>query len=64
VYAEEFEVIDGGVSSLVPPEVHNELICFANVEGEVIYLAPRRQSASQPPCRLSGLCWLLMSCHQ
>lgn len=45
MYAEEFEVIDclhggqvdkdGGVSSWDPPEFHNQLLCFANVEGEV-----------------------------
>ena len=35
----------GGVNSLVPPEYHNRLLCFANVEGEVVYLALRRQSA-------------------
>jgi hypothetical protein len=34
-----------GVSSLVPPEVHNDLLCFANVEGEGVYLAQLRQSA-------------------
>ena len=31
--------------SLVPPEVHNPLLCFVDVEGEVVYLAPPRQSA-------------------
>jgi hypothetical protein len=29
---------DGVVSSLVPPEVHNQLLYFANIEGEVVYL--------------------------
>ena len=55
MYAKESEVInslhggpvdeDGGVSSLVPPEVQTQLLCSANIEGEVVYLAPHRQSA-------------------
>jgi hypothetical protein len=36
---------DGGMPSMVSPEVHNRLHCFADVEGEVVYLASRRQSA-------------------
>ena len=46
MYAEEFEVIDRlrdglvnedtGVFSLVPSEVHNQLLCFAKFEGEVV----------------------------
>ena len=54
VYAGEFKVIDhfhsspvdedGDVSSLVPPVFH-KVLCFVNIEGEVVYLAPRRQSA-------------------
>lgn len=36
---------DEVLSSLVPPEVHNQLLYFANVEGEVVYMAPRHQSA-------------------
>ena len=35
--------VDGGVSSLDPPEVHNQLL--ADIEGEVVYLASSRQSA-------------------
>ena len=55
MYTEELEVFDrlhiapvdedGGVHNLVPPEVHNQLICFADVEREVVYLASHCQSA-------------------
>jgi hypothetical protein len=47
VYAKELDVFnhlhtdpvdeDRGVPSLVPLEVHNQLLCFADVEGEVVY---------------------------
>lgn len=31
--------VDEGVTSLDPTEVHNQHLCFAHVEGEVVYLA-------------------------
>ncbi|KAK6299546.1 hypothetical protein J4Q44_G00295790 [Coregonus suidteri] len=53
VYAEELEAfyllhcgpvdVDGGVLSLLSPEVHDQLLRFVDVEGEVIFLAPLRQ---------------------
>jgi hypothetical protein len=52
MYAEKLDVFDCldvdeevSVRSLVLPDVHNELLCFSDIEGEVVYLAPRRQSA-------------------
>ena len=36
---------DRGVPSRVPPEVHNQLFCFAYIGGEVVYLAPHHQRA-------------------
>ena len=35
--------VDGGVRSLLSPEVHDQLLCFVDVEGEVIFLAPLSQ---------------------
>ena len=32
------------MSSLVTPEVHNQLLCFADIKGEVVYLAPHHPS--------------------
>jgi hypothetical protein len=55
---------DGGVSSLVPPEVHNQLLCFANVEGNVVYLPQSCQSDQKvllyiraQPWNLNGFGW-------
>jgi hypothetical protein len=33
------------VPSLVPPEVHSQLLCFVDAEGNAVYLAPCSQSA-------------------
>ena len=35
--------VEGGVLSLLFPEVHNQLLRFVDVEGEVIFLVPLRQ---------------------
>jgi hypothetical protein len=32
--------VDGGVLSLLSPEVHSHLLRFVDLEGEVIFLAP------------------------
>ena len=32
--------VDGGVRSLLSPVVHDQLLCFVDVEGEVIFLIP------------------------
>ena len=50
MYAEELEAfhllhcgpidVDGGVLPLLSPEVHNQLLRFVDVKGEVIFLAP------------------------
>ena len=36
---------DGGLPNRVPSDVQNQFLCFAEVEGEVVYLAPHCQSA-------------------
>jgi hypothetical protein len=35
--------VDGGVLPLLSPEVHDQLLRFVDLEGEVIFLAPLRQ---------------------
>jgi hypothetical protein len=35
--------LDGGVLPLPSPEVHDQLLLFVDIEGEVIFLAPLRQ---------------------
>ena len=32
--------VDGGVLPLMFPEVYDQFLCFVDVEGEVIFLAP------------------------
>ena len=36
--------VDRGVLPLLFPEVHDQLLCFVDIEGEVIFLAPLCQS--------------------
>ena len=63
VYAEELKTfyrlhycpvdVGRGVLPLLFPEDHDHLLCFVDVECEVIFLTPH----SPPPCRSSRRCW-------
>jgi hypothetical protein len=55
VHAEELEAfdplqccpvdVDGGVLSLLPPLVHDQLLCFVDIKEKVIFLAPLHQGS-------------------
>ena len=54
VWCDHFTFFDGLHGGPVPPEVHNQSLYLADVEGEVVYLAPHRQSAYLlPVCHLA-----------
>ena len=40
---------DGGVYSSAPPEVHYQLLCLCDVEGEMVVLTPVGQGADLLP---------------
>ena len=41
--------VNGGLSGPSFPEVHNKLLCFAHIEGEVVVLAPHCQFSDHLP---------------
>ena len=41
--------VDRGVLPPLSTEVHDQLLCFVDVEGEVIFLAPLRQGSHLLP---------------
>ena len=68
VYAEELKTfhllhycpidVDRGVLPLLFPEVDDHLLCFVDVECEVIeYEDTTLRGPSPPPCRPSRRCW-------